>query len=135
MSDKTFHLTPFHSDWVCAHTNKPLVDINEDEFSNLMNWTAFDMITKHFGSESKARSAIELDDPIAKQEYSKLEQTPFEFMSQYGHITPPLDFSPQEALGSFFPNVEDWSNVQVEFNPEIDHFDLDGNFVKGVPKE
>jgi hypothetical protein len=135
MSGKTFHLTSFHSDWVCAHTNKPLADIDESDFSNLMNWTAFDMISKRFGSESKAMSAIETDDLISKAEYSKLEERPFELMSQYGHITPPLDFSPSEELKAFFPNVKDWSNVTIEFNPEIDHFDLDGNFVKGIPND
>ena len=129
MSGKTFHLTSFHSDWVCAHTNKPLADINESDFSNLMNWTAFDMITKRLGSESKARLSIESDDPIAKEEYSKLEERPFELMSQYGHITPPFE----EIFDQF--KVEDWSNVEVEFNPEIDHFDLDGNFVKGIPND
>ena len=135
MSEQTFHLTEFHADWVCAHTNKPLVDIEENDFNNLMNWTAFDMITKRLGSESKARFSIESDDPIAKEEYGKLEQRPFQLMSEYGHITPPLDFSPEEVLGSLFPNVKDWSNVQVEYNPEFDHLDEDGNLVKGIPKD
>ena len=129
MSGKSIHLSPFYSDWVCAHTNKALFDIEDSDFNNLMNWTAFDMITKRFGSESKARSAIESDDPIAKEEFSKLEERPIELMSQYGHITPPLE----EIFDQF--KVEDWSNVEVEFNPEIDHFDLDGNFVKGIPND
>ena len=136
MSGQTFHLTEFHADWVCAHTNKPLVDIEDNDFINLMNWTAFDMITKRLGSESKARSAIESDDPISIAEYSKLEETPFELMSQYGHITTPLEeFLPSEEMKAFFPNVKDWSNVEIEFNPEFDHFDLDGNFVKGIPND
>lgn len=123
-------LPPFYSDWVCSHTNKPLMEISNSDFTNLINWTAFDMITKCFGSETKANFAIQTDDPIAKEEYSKLEKEPFDYMSLYGHITPPID-----ELDAFFPNVENWSNVEIEFNPEIDHFDLDGNFVKGVPKE
>ena len=60
----------------------------------------------------------------------------FQLMSEYGHITPPLDFSPSEVLGSFFPNVQDWSNVvDIEYNPEFDHLDEDGNLVKGIPKD
>jgi hypothetical protein len=109
----------------CAHTDLALKDLSADQVEKLHVCTFIEV------AQSLGFNIGRMTD----QEVGRVELQMFGSQWVNEAIKYELLYAQPELLDQIFPNVEDWSKVEFEINPEIDHYDEEGNFVKGNPNE
>ena len=101
----------------CSQTDRALSDLKEQDIERLQ-FSLFCAMAEEFGYDLVKLTKLQSD---------KIESVCLGNAWIHHGLSNNVIYAP--------PCNEPEVELTIEFNPEVDHFDLEGNFVKGIPND